>query len=149
VSGAGDRPPKPTSFRDDGSGAIPPSHSRADRGEFRPEKVVNPPPKFLPVAYRLPPEPMLEAVLAAFASSGIVLVAIDRAEGLVSGEEEMAPGVRAAVSVHVVATDAGGSRLLCSYDRPPGTRMDPASDERRLKALLDAVDAALAGTQPL
>ena len=133
------------SFREDGSGAIPPSHSRAGRGEFRPEKVVNPPPKFLPVAYRVPPEPMLDALLAAFASSGIVLLSIDRAEGLVTGEEEMAPGVRAAVSVHVVPTDSGGSRLLCSYDRPPGTRMDPVADERKLKALLDAVDKALEG----
>ena len=106
---------------------------------------MNPPPKFLPVAYRLPPEPMLDAVLAAFASSGIVLLSVDRTEGLVAGEEEMAPGVRAAVSVHVVATDSGGSRLLCSYDRPPGTRMDPVADERKLKALLDAVDKALEG----
>jgi len=147
MSTDGGVPPKPKSFRDEESGALAPSHSRVDRGDFRPEKVVNPPPKFLPVAYRLLPEPMLDAVVAAYADAGIVLLGIDRAEGLVQGEEEMGPGIRAAVTVHVAPTDSGGSRLLLTYDRPPGTRMDPVADERRLKALLEKVDAALARTQ--
>jgi len=146
MSGDPGKPPVP-SFREEDSAGLAPSHSRVDRGDFRPERVVNPPPRFLPVAYRLPPEPMVDAVVEAFGDAGIVLQGIDRSEGLVKGEEDMGGGLRAAVTVHVAPTDSGGSRLLLSYDRPPGTRMDPAADERRLKALLEKVDAALARTQ--
>ena len=137
-------PPKPgPSFREDEAGAAPGS-SRLSRGEFHPEAVVNPPPKFLPVAYRLPPERMVDAVLEAFRSGGVVLQSVDRAEGLVKGSDDMGGGSAAAVTVSVAPTDTGGSRLLLSYDRPPGTRMDPFADDRRLRALLEKVDGALA-----
>jgi hypothetical protein len=87
---------------------------------------------------------MIDAVLEAFRTPGMVLESIDRAEGLVKGTHDMGGGLAAAVTVSVVPTDAGGSRLLLSYDRPPGSRMDPAADERQLKSLLDRVDDALA-----
>jgi hypothetical protein len=137
------KPPGKPSFREDDAGAAPAS-SRLSRGDFRPDDVVNPPPRFLPVAYRLPPDAMMDAVLEAFRAAGLVIEAIDRAEGLVKGAHDMGGGVLAAVSVSVAATDTGGSRLLLAYDRPPGSRMDPVADERRLKALLDRVDEALA-----
>ncbi len=134
-------PPKP-SFREDDSGAAP-ATSRIVRGAYKPEAVVNPPPKFLPVAYRLPPERMIDALVGAFRAAGIVLQGIDRESGLVTGSEDMGEGKAAAVAVSVASTESGGSRLLLSYDRPPGTRMDPVSDERRLNALLGKVDEAL------
>jgi hypothetical protein len=140
-----DPPPRPAapSFREDDSGAAP-ATSRLVRGDYRPEAVVNPPPKFLPVSYRLPPDRMIDAVVGAFRAAGVLLGGIDRENGLVTGSEDMGGGKAAAVSVSVAATETGGSRLLLSYDRPPGTRMDPAADERRLNALLAKVDEALA-----
>ena len=74
--------PKP-SFREDPAAA--PSTSRLQRGEFRPESVVNPPPKFLPVGYRVPPDRMFDATLAAFRAAGIIVEAMDRAGGLLRG----------------------------------------------------------------
>jgi len=140
-----DSPKKPDSpFREDDSAAAPGS-SRLARREFRPEKELNPPPKFLPVAYRLPPERMFDAVMAAFRAAGVVIEALDREGGLLRGTHDMGGGAAAVVTVSVAATDAGGSRLLLSYDRPPGTRMDPVSDGKRLEELLSRVDEALAG----
>lgn len=137
-------PPMPAqSFREDAAGAAPAS-SRLARGDFRPEAVVNPPPKFLPVGYRLPPDRMLDAFIEAFRAAGVVLESIDRREGLLKGTHDMGGGAAAAVTVSAAPSETGGSRLLLTYDRPPGTRMDPAADERRLHALLDRVDEALA-----
>lgn len=137
------KPSKP-SFRETDPAAAPGS-SRMGRREFRPEKELNPPPKFLPVAYRLPPERMFEAVLAAFRATGVVIEALDREEGLLRGTRDMGGGAAAVVTVSVAATDTGGSRLLLSYDRPPGTRMDPVADGKRLEEILAKVDEALAG----
>lgn len=137
------RPKPDSSFREDSSGTAPAS-SRLARGEYRPDEVLNPPPKFLPVAYRLPPDRMVDAFVEAFRAAGVVLASIDRGEGLLKGTHDMGGGAAAAVTVSIAPTDTGGSRLLLTYDRPPGTRMDPAADERRLHALLDRLDEALA-----
>jgi hypothetical protein len=134
--------PKPP-FREEEDGAAPAS-SRLPRGDYRPESTVNPPPRFLPAAYRVPPGRMIDAVLAAFRAEGIVVESVDRGAGLVRGGRDMGAGAVAVVTVSVAETDAGGSRLLLSFDRPPGARMDPVADERRLRALLDRVDADLA-----
>ena len=137
------KPPSKPPFREEDPGAAPAS-SRLARGDFRPEKVVNPPPKFLPVSYSLPPDRMVDAVLEACRAAGLVIESVDRGEGLVKGAHDMGGGVLAVVTVSVAPTDSGGSRLLLAYDRPPGTRMDPFADERQLKALLDRVDEVLA-----
>jgi len=73
-----------------------------------------------------------------------VIDAVDRAGGLLRGSHDMGGGALAVVTAAITPTDAGGSRLLLSYDRPPGTRMDPFADGKRLEELLARVDEALA-----
>ncbi len=136
-------PGKP-SFREEDPSAAPGS-SRLARGDFRPEKAVNPPPKFLPVGYRVPPGRMFDAAVAAFRAAGVVVEALDRAGGIVRGSHDMGGGASAVVTAAISPSDTGGSRLLLSYDRPPGTRMDPYADGKRLEGILARVDEALAG----
>jgi hypothetical protein len=131
------------SFRD-GEGQVPPSSSRLPRGEYRPEKVPDPPPRFLPVAWRVPPDRLLAALPAAFAAAGMRPAGCDPAGGIARAEDPLPGGPAARVTASAEGTDGGGSRLLLAYDRPPGTRWDFPADERRLRALLDALDRALA-----
>jgi catechol 2,3-dioxygenase-like lactoylglutathione lyase family enzyme len=135
-------PGKP-SFREDDPAAAPAS-SRLPRGEFRPEAVVNPPPKFQVVAYRVPPERMFDAVMAALRAAGVVIEGLDRGAGLLRGSDPMDGGAAALVTAALSPTDSGGTKVVLSYDRPPGTRMDPFRDGRRLEALFARVDEALA-----
>jgi hypothetical protein len=57
----------------------------------------------------------------------------------------MGGGASALVIAALSPTDTGGTKVVLSYDRPPGTRMDPFSDGKRLEGILAIVDEALAG----
>lgn len=128
----------PLSFRDGDSGA-PPSSTRLPRGEFRPETVVDPPPKFRTVDFRVPPDAMVGALIDGVTEEGVRVRLVDREERHVLAVDDLDGGLHATVTLSVEPTDAG-SRVRLVYDRPPGTRMDPAADDRRLGVLLASVE---------
>jgi hypothetical protein len=138
-------PPGPgRSFREEDPGAAPPAHSRLERGEFRPEKLQNPPPRFSSTAFRVPPERLFEAAMEGLKDAGVFLKSVERDLLLASGAESLSGGLEAAVTASVQETSTGGGLLLLTYDRPPGTAFDVRIDEKRLQELLAKVDAALA-----
>ncbi|MCK6479857.1 MAG: hypothetical protein HUU06_12715 [Planctomycetaceae bacterium] len=129
------------SFRED-AGEPPPATSRWARGDYRPETVENPPPKFVTVGFRVPPDRMLEALLGGLVGGGVQVRMVDRDERLVMAVDEMPGGKHAAVTASVEEA-AGGCRVRLVYDRPPGTRMDPRSDGLRLDAVLRKTEEEL------
>jgi hypothetical protein len=129
-------PPAP-SFREEEPDSLPAAH-------FRPDPVVNPPPRFLAMAYRVPADRLFEAALDALKASGVVVASIEREILLVTGTEAAGPGLETKITASVQETARGGSRVLLTCDRPPGTPFDPRIDEKRLQQLLGAVDQALA-----
>ncbi len=136
--------PSPASFREEDPDALPAAHSRMDRGDYRPDPVLNPPPRFLGVAYRVPADRLFEAALEALRGAGVVVSNIERDISLISGTDPLKGGFEAKVTASVAETAKGGSRVLLTYDRPPGTPFDTRIDEKRLQQLLASVDAALA-----
>lgn len=126
----------------DPNDGVPPSTTRWQKGDYRPETVENPPPKFLTVGFRVPPDRMVDGLLGGLVSAGIEVRLVDRDERLVMAVDAVAGGKHAAVTLSVEEAD-GGSRVRLVYDRPPGTRIDPRSDELRLRTLLEKVEAEL------
>jgi len=129
------------SFRD-AAREPPPASSRLARGDYRPETVENPPPKFMTVGFRVPPDRMVDGLLGGLVCSGIQVRLVDRDQRMIMAMDEMPGGKHASVTLSVDESE-GGSRVRLVYDRPPGTRMDPRSDELRLRTLLEKTEAEL------
>ena len=120
----------------------PPSTTRWQKGDYRPETVENPPPKFLTVGFRVPPDRMVDGILGGLVSAGIEVRLVDRDERLVMAVDAVPGGKHAAVTLSVEETD-GGSRVRLVYAPPPGPRHDPPTAAQRRKTLLEKVEAEL------
>jgi len=120
----------------------PPSSARWEKGEYRPETEENPPPRFLTVGFRVPPDRMVDGLLGGLVSTGIEVRLVDRDQRMIMAVDAMPGGKHAAVTLSVDESD-GGCRVRLVYDRPPGTRIDPRSDEMRLRSLVEKTEAEL------
>ena len=133
--------PDPTSFRDDDT--VPQSSSRVAKGDFKPDVMTDPPPKFRTAGYRVPPDRMLDGLLSGLVGAGMQVRLVDRDTRMVMAVDDMSSGHLASVTISVDESATGGSRVRLVYDRPPGTKMDPRSDDLRLGDLLTRTEEEL------
>ena len=132
-------PPSPDGFQ-----GIPKYGSEYARGDYKPAVMTDPPPKFRTVGFRVPPDRMVDGLLSGIVGAGMQVRLVDRDERVITAMDEMPDGKRALVTLSV--DDAGSScRVRLVYDRPPGTKMDPRSDDLRLGALLSSTEEGLPG----